>query len=543
MLSDSSLYTVKEEWGVHDHHEQGHGTAMAGLAAYGSLENHLASTEPIIIPYTLESAKILPPSDANETPKELWGEITQQGISIAEISAPMKKRVICMAVTAADEEGKGQPSSWSGAIDQITSGAEDEKQRLFLISAGNCASSTDNFRDLQNYPSHVELSPVQDPAQAWNALTIGSFTNLTTIEDETLKDYKPIAQAGEISPFSTTSFLWDKEWPIKPELVFEGGNLAVTEGKNGFLTECDDLSLLTTNHAPHKSQFTSFNMTSASTALAARFAASLQAAYPDYWPETIRALMVHSAQWPEAMQKQFAEDKPKHKVKKLLQACGYGVPDLERAHHCAKNRLTLISQQSIQPYKKEDKGNKYRSNRMHIFELPWPKEALLELGATLVTMRVTLSYFIEPSPGRRGETTRYRYPSHLLRFAMNHVDESRNKFEQRINRETEKIENGGEKTASDSKQWKIGDYRNKGSLHSDIWEGTAADLANHNLIAVYPAIGWWKERAHLGKGEKETRYALIVSIESPEQSVDIYTPVKLAIEASVATEVATPVLV
>ena len=33
-------------------------------------------------------------------------------------------------------------------------------------------------------------------------------------------------------------------------------------------------------------------------------------------------------------------------------------------------------------------------------------------------MRVTLSYFIDPSPGARGWTTRYGYESHGLRFAV-----------------------------------------------------------------------------------------------------------------------------
>ncbi|HKJ32216.1 MAG TPA: hypothetical protein VKA34_10330 [Balneolales bacterium] len=31
--------------------------------------------------------------------------------------------------------------------------------------------------------------------------------------------------------------------------------------------------------------------------------------------------------------------------------------------------------------------------------------------------------------------------------------------------------------------------REKGSIHSDIWKGTADELANSNLIAIHPTIG------------------------------------------------------
>jgi hypothetical protein len=44
-----------------------------------------------------------------------------------------------------------------------------------------------------------------------------------------------------------------------------------------------------------------------------------------------------------------------------------------------------------------------------VFELRWPHDVLAELGATLVRLRITLSYFIEPNLGRRGWKKRHRY--------------------------------------------------------------------------------------------------------------------------------------
>jgi len=60
ILAESDHDTVREEWGKDDHHERGHGTPMAGLAAYGDLTDVLNVTDLIELKYRLESVKILP---------------------------------------------------------------------------------------------------------------------------------------------------------------------------------------------------------------------------------------------------------------------------------------------------------------------------------------------------------------------------------------------------------------------------------------------------------------------------------------------------
>jgi hypothetical protein len=79
--------------------------------------------------------------------------------------------------------------------------------------------------------------------------------------------------------------------------------------------------------------------------------------------------------------------------------------------------------------------------------------------------------------------------------------------------------------------------RNVGSIHSDVWETTAAQLATSNLIAVYPVVGWWRELRRQNCGDKTIRYSLIVSIETPEESIDIYTPILNMISTKVKTAI------
>ena len=69
--------------------------------------------------------------------------------------------------------------------------------------------------------------------------------------------------------------------------------------------------------------------------------------------------------------------------------------------------------------------------------------------------------------------------------------------------------------------------RDPGSIHSDIWEGTAADIATCNLIGVYPVIGWWRERGWLGRWDRKARYSLIVSLQTPDEKINIRTPVTI----------------
>jgi len=525
LLPDMALHMARDEWGAQD--DLGHGTLMAGTVGYGDLLATLGSGSPIRISHRLESAKILPPQGTN--PRRLWGYLTAQALSRAEIQAPERKRVACLAVSANAPNGRGRPSSWSATLDEITSGYSDGNYRLFIVSGGN----VDDGEYFRRYPDSNMTSEIQDPGQSWNALTVGAYTEKVTITDPHLTGFSAIAPARGLSPFSTTSTTWaPRTWPTKPDVVLEGGNIA--SGPNESVFKTDDLCLISTFRDPQVAQFARFEATSAATALAAWMAAQIQVHYPGMWPETLRGLLVHSAEWTDAMRAQFLMNESKGAYARLLRICGYGVPNLERAMYCAANSLTLISQADLQPYDRQ--GGRYITRDMHLYRLPWPTEILRELGGTNARMRVTLSYFIEPGPGEVGWNNRYRYPSHGLRFAVNGPGESERDFIRRVN---EQARDDGEHpgTEGPGDRWVIGEARNVGSVHSDIWDGRAVDLAGSNMIGIYPAVGWWRERHHLQRWNKKCRYALLISVLLPAIDVDIYTPV--AVQMRVPIEIVT----
>ena len=127
------------------------------------------------------------------------GYITAQGVSRVEIQAPERKRSYCMAVTATDSRDRGRPSSWSAEIDQLSS--KWEEQRLFIISGGNSLHSMEVKEAAHQYPDIQVTESVHDPAQSWNALTVGAITSLVDIVDTNLASYHPVAEAQTLSPF------------------------------------------------------------------------------------------------------------------------------------------------------------------------------------------------------------------------------------------------------------------------------------------------------------------------------------------------------
>ena len=281
--------------------------------------------------------------------------------------------------------------------------------RLIVISVGNVDSPY-----ALDYRQKCDLSPIEDPAQAWNALAVGAYTELTEAPtDPTFSGWSSVARSGDISPHSRTGVMaGGKPWPIKPDICMEGGNV-LTDGANDFHSAHPLLSLLTTD-LRNDVALASANATSAATAQASRLAALAMANYPSYWPETIRGLLVHSAEWTPVMRSEILGETGKEKRVLLLKRYGWGVPDDTAVLTSARNAVTMVVQDEFVPFT----GDDYRMRQFRLHELPWPREVLANLGADDVDLRVSLSYFIEPSAARRGWRRRYAYASHGLRFEL-----------------------------------------------------------------------------------------------------------------------------
>lgn len=530
-------------WGADDHHPQGgHGTPLAGLALYGDLEPLVNDTRQVQLTHAVESMKLLPPRGFPRTKPPSYGVVTEGAVALVEAERPNVRRAFCLANSACDFPPE-RPSSWSGALDQIASGsmpgdqadgvpAAERPKRLMVVATGNMPGGK---------LADVRLShPLEDPSQSWNALTIGGFTRKET-PPKSPPGLKPVVPANHRSPFSLGSQALSSDLtPIKPEVLFEAGNMiADPSGDCGWESS---VSLLAPGSNVLHEPLVPFWATSAAAGMAGHFVGALQAALPDLWPETHRALAVDSAHWPEPIRKrligrgQHWKTGGKGQKQAILREVGYGVPDIQRAINSASNDVTLIAQAPIQPFVSSPNGGPV-FNEMHFYDLPWPKTALETIENGIVTMKVTLSYFVEPNLSGRAATRPDTYRSFGLRFAMKKRSDTKEQFKRRVSGQQEKDAPGPQQEGD---FWLLGPNAvQAGSLHCDLWRGRAIDLALHDAIGIYPVTGWWKTHQGQKRFNDKGRYALVISISAAGHSVDMHTEISTLVAAKIAATVST----
>lgn len=407
------------------------------------------------------------------------------------------------------DEVDGSPSSLSCTIDRLSS--DVARRRLFCVAAGNL----DPIPSYTDYQALNDVTGMMSPAQAWNALTISACTD----RDQTPSTHGAVANAGDLSPWARTAVNWDRRHrtAAKPDVVYEGGNTMFDLASQDVANH-SELCILTTSGS-RSEPLALTGQTSAATAAVAGICTRVQAAYPEYWPETVRGLIVHSTSYSPAMEARAdrvvgADKTRKTRTKALLDRFGYGRVDPAKAFDNARDALTLISQASLQPSRYNEEGRAVLGHmRMH--PMPWPIEVLESLNGIEAELRVTLSYFVEPNPGKSVLGKPELYPSHGFNFDVRRPDESEEDAVARINGMLEKP--GGDPTAPN---WTFGSDRGRGSVrHDRLRLDDAADLARMSGIMVYPQSGWWKTDArHV---DTVARYALIVTIRTEDQ--DIYT--------------------
>ncbi|MDO8379432.1 S8 family peptidase [Phenylobacterium sp.] len=376
-------WSFDEAWGTDDHiRHGGHGTALAGLVLYGDLFAAMADQRELRLTHSVESVKYLTPPGFPQPTVPSYGAITQGAVAIAELNGVESARTFCIA-SSTDLCSAMQPSSWSGALDQLASGSTladlstgepptKTAKRLIVVAAGN----------VQGGQRHevLQQAAIEDPAQSWNALTVGGYTAKDTIEPFEL-GVRTLVKANDVSPFSRGSNTIASDLtPIKPEVLFEAGNMAVDVGDN-----CDwhpSLSVLAAGSDVANEPLLPFWATSAAAGMAGNYLGRLKAELPGLWPETYRALTVHSADWVGPMRERLIgrglhwKGAKKGPHQEVLREIGYGVPDLSRAVKSAKNDMVLLAQAEIQPFSKAQDGATATYNEIHFYNLPWPKSAL-----------------------------------------------------------------------------------------------------------------------------------------------------------------------
>jgi Subtilase family len=497
-----------------------HGTQMAGVAAYSRLANNLVAGR-LIADAWLVSVRLLESKDdigGDPDRGPLWAERTTESIGVAEALAPQRAVIHNMSLGAENTTvERTDRTAWSVAVDVLAwnSGAG----RLFVVAAGN----TEAITDRGNYP-YVNLGPphIQQPGQAWNALTLGGCTELDrlTSQDEQRGYPEPLARAGSLSPHSRTARGGNR--PVKPDLVMEAGNTAPGGGLDN--PEAQGLTILTFD-GKWRDRGTLLRRTWATSPAAAgttNALARIANAHPALRPASWRGLLAHTAIWPQAARQQFPDKRD------LFRTFGFGVPAPERAMGSDSNRPVMVYEGVIRP---SHRNRERKAERLADFiELPLPYEDLDRLGETPVGLAVTLSYFIEPTDN----LTRGTYAGGRLKWDLQGPTEDADRFRARINRLARE---GGLQPGAGSYEWEIGTQaRSRGTLQHDRARIAASQIAGSRLLSVYPVTGWWEDSS--ATWERRLPYSMIVSVDLGDVDVDLYALTAIALQPiHAATEI------
>ncbi|MCB0330655.1 MAG: S8 family peptidase [Bdellovibrionales bacterium] len=505
----------------------GHGTEMCGLAFFGEVLPNALTEKAFTATNWVRSVRVLVQPNqgtATEEHRAEWPLITERAVQIREQENVDNRQAVYSLAVLGDNPIKDSATSWSHMID-ILAFNSGEEGRLFCISIGNYNGDF-NTEFAEGYPDVNQLSDIADPAQAVNALTVGGYTNFTELPPgNDYSSYQPLAPLGGISPYTSAGPVRSKLSGIKPDVVFEAGNMAVENSLP--YVGISTLSHLTTGFTTNISNAVVESWgTSGACALCSNMASRIWALHPELRAETIRGLIVHSASWTKEMNRVYDNN-----IDDKLRVCGYGVPDFSIASECISSRASVVIEDQMQfERKKRPKSGGYSIERsVKYFNLPLPQE--IEDQDEVVELRVTLSYFAEPNGFRRKVVRGMD-----LAWDIQGPNESAEQFKKRVNmieRQAAK-EKGKKYVRSSSFNWEIGPQRRaRGTVQSDRWQGPASALAGNKLLAIYPVLGWWERRKDLQLLPQ--KFSLIISASVP--GLDIYTPIKNAVEIGAAVEI------
>jgi subtilisin family serine protease len=468
----------------------GHGTAVAGVALFGDLEERIEANE-----WTRElwllSGKILtqdehgePVFDEKTIETTLINAITYfhdeydcriYNLSLGNLNAPYKHNHVSGIAVTLDELAR-------------------KLDILIVVSAGNYGGSDiiNNWRD--DYPSYLlsEDASLIDPAPAANVLTVGSIAKHTMTYAE--RRYQPqgeinelhVANEGQISPFSRCS--QSNKSALKPDLLAHGGNFAIPARREGqsWNQISKHLGVITLNHNPQGNTLLSeFSGTSFSAPYIAHLAGRLLNNYPQASANLLRALLANHAYVTPEIASTFENKEHTRRV------AGYGVVDEDSLFKSSEEHVVLITEEKIE------------NDKHQFFEIPIPDDYFRK-GKAIRTITASLAY----SPSVR--TTRLEYLATKMKFHLVNGD-SLDLVAKAFNNENKKqINSIGE---SDGPKRDITqDDRSRGTLQSSTWTYNQFGKPRKLFLIVTRQDQPWAQN----QVNDEESYALAISITDRE---------------------------
>ena len=295
----------------------GHGTFVAGLAAYGDLENR---TDPKASAHII-SAKIL--KNGPDNFPNLEGRIED-----AVRRFHTEAKIFNLSIMYLEPCDVSRPTEIAYTLDKLS----HDYNVLFTVSTGNVEDELSDLVMRKPYPEYFaeKCCRIYCGAEASTTVTVGGVAH----KDSDLS----IAKKNEPSPFTRRGEL-DGKVRAKPDIVSWAGN--VEHCKNGptNIRENGDLDIISLALSP--GTLAKGIGTSYSAPAVANMLAKLSREYPEADASLLKALLIHFARWPE----EHARLRASQDLKKVLY--GKGVPDFFRCAYSTESSATYVLEDSV----------------------------------------------------------------------------------------------------------------------------------------------------------------------------------------------------
>ncbi|MCI0578160.1 MAG: S8 family peptidase [Chloroflexi bacterium] len=529
-----------------DHVERGHGTAVASVAAYGSVRDFILNNDPLAYPqFWIENAKILysaarfheasPDNDRaklHDLQVPYW--LMHQVVTAFHNPEPNQCRIFNLSVGAEPHRVDKLQSSWSEAIDNLSA----ENDVLFVVATGNVQlHEVDQLsREIGTYPIYLldGRARLRDPAQAMNALTVGAFSEYDVVPVTARQNHQPVARANHPAPFTRTNL---QDSPIvKPDVIEAGGNLsydALTQSYNDRIRELA-IPIANRNFLTGSSGgIIGYHCgTSMAAPKVAHLAGLIQSTHPEFSTNLIRALIVNSAEWPqpeifnEVPNPLGTEDGTEIK-RRMLRLCGYGIPQADKALTANSYCIVLFSEGVFEwdPMNENDLTSEERYASKVSFYRALFDSADLTHGDILdekVRVSITLAY------NPRVRKTNSAYQAVKMNWHLKRPDETLDNFEGRLLKPRDE-QSDSFRTPGERWEWMLkpilnpGQMDRRGTVIKDWFDTELYKIPPEFEIAVTATVNeWYKPPKPLSQ-----RFALVVSIESVRRHVKIFDRIRV----------------
>lgn len=486
----------------------GHGTSVAGCAAYYSIEECVNNKifEPSNYIY---SAKVMYSEEdlhGNKSPKYDPEKLLESQFydAIEHFLENSSYNIKCVNISLGntDEEYKYSKNMRQFPLAELIDNlALKYNNTVFVISSGNSASLSvyNSIEDIKNdYPKYLSEDGfhIINPATSALSITVGSISSKINIQDSNYRKDENIRHS--ISNENEPS-LYTRAGPginnmIKPELVDYGGNMILYNEHNRIKEDIGG-KLVLLNNFPLNKLFRYDIGTSFSAAKVSHIIGKIANQYPEASSNFIKNLLLSGADYPS---------QNKNNDKNII---GYGIANYEKSVSSYNNRVLLYDESSIE------------IDNFKIYSINLPEIFFSEKGNKKIIITLTFNPKIRRS--------RLDYISNQIKCYLYHtisIDELHKKYRD--------IKNNDELESDNKKleKYKIDLYGSKmifSGCHQKYIkeykrEPKTMPLSPISLVLV-------NENKWLKVDENKQNYCLSIIFEH-EEEIDLYNQIKNTIK-------------